>query len=122
MPCRPVKDLLDKRLVIVTGKGGVGKSTVALALGMAGREGREADDPLRGRVAGALSRVFEHAEVGFHEIEMDEQLWAISIDPDESMREYVLLAAEGQARCATSCSARGSSPTSPPPRRASASW
>ncbi len=30
--------LLDKRLVIVTGKGGVGKSTVALALAMAAAE------------------------------------------------------------------------------------
>jgi anion-transporting ArsA/GET3 family ATPase len=37
------------------------------------------------------SRMFEHAEVGFHEVEMEENLWSISIDPDESMREYVLL-------------------------------
>src|SRR4051794_35848663 len=37
------------------------------------------------------SRVFHHAEVGFHEVEMADNLWAISIDPDESMREYVLL-------------------------------
>src|SRR5262249_13375554 len=37
------------------------------------------------------SRLFEHAEVGFHEVEMEENLWSISIDPDESMREYVLL-------------------------------
>jgi anion-transporting ArsA/GET3 family ATPase len=37
------------------------------------------------------SRIFEHTEVGFHEIEMAENLWSISIDPDESMREYVLL-------------------------------
>ena len=29
--------------------------------------------------------------VGFHEVEMAENLWSISIDPDESMREYVLL-------------------------------
>ncbi|HYQ78420.1 MAG TPA: ArsA-related P-loop ATPase, partial [Solirubrobacterales bacterium] len=28
---------------------------------------------------------------GFHEVEMEENLWSISIDPDESMREYVLL-------------------------------
>ena len=35
-------ELLDKRLVIVTGKGGVGKSTVALAMGLAAAaEGRE---------------------------------------------------------------------------------
>jgi anion-transporting ArsA/GET3 family ATPase len=35
--------------------------------------------------------VFHRAEVGFHEVEMADNLWAISIDPDESMREYVLL-------------------------------
>jgi anion-transporting ArsA/GET3 family ATPase len=35
--------------------------------------------------------MFEHASVGFHEVEMEENLWSISIDPDESMREYVLL-------------------------------
>jgi len=37
------------------------------------------------------SRMFSHTEVGFHEVEMEENLWSISIDPDESMREYVLL-------------------------------
>ncbi len=37
------------------------------------------------------SRMFDHAQVGFHEVEMEENLWSISIDPDESMREYVLL-------------------------------
>ncbi len=35
--------------------------------------------------------MFDHTEVGFHEVEMEENLWSISIDPDESMREYVLL-------------------------------
>ena len=38
-----------------------------------------------------LSRAFHRAEVGFHEVELTENLWGISIDPDESMREYVLL-------------------------------
>src|SRR5690606_5458275 len=37
------------------------------------------------------SRLFNRTEVGFHEVEMDRNLWTISIDPDESMREYVLL-------------------------------
>ncbi|MGH2980638.1 MAG: ArsA family ATPase, partial [Solirubrobacterales bacterium] len=37
------------------------------------------------------SRLFKRAQVGFHEVELQENLWAISIDPDESMREYVLL-------------------------------
>src|ERR671924_793899 len=34
-PSRRVPALLDKRLVVVTGKGGVGKTTVAAALGLA---------------------------------------------------------------------------------------
>ena len=84
-------ELLDKRLVIVTGKGGVGKSTVALALGLAAAaEGRRT---IVCEVSSQehTSRVFHRAEVGFHEVEMAENLWAISIDPDEAMREYVLL-------------------------------
>ena len=40
-PSRPVPSLLDKRLVVVTGKGGAGKTTVAAALGLAAaRQGR----------------------------------------------------------------------------------
>jgi anion-transporting ArsA/GET3 family ATPase len=83
--------LLDKRLVIVTGKGGVGKSTVALALALAAA--RQGKRTILCEVSAQehLSRVFHRAEVGFHEVEMAENLWAISIDPDESMREYVLL-------------------------------
>jgi anion-transporting ArsA/GET3 family ATPase len=86
-----VSELLDKQLVIVTGKGGVGKSTVALALGLAAAaEGRRT---IVCEVSSQehTSRVFHRAEVGFHEVEMADNLWAISIDPDEAMREYVLL-------------------------------
>jgi anion-transporting ArsA/GET3 family ATPase len=86
-----VRDLLDKRLAIVTGKGGVGKSTVALALGMAAAERGKRTIVCEVAAQEGLSRVFHRAEVGFHEVEMADNLWAISIDPDESMREYVLL-------------------------------
>jgi anion-transporting ArsA/GET3 family ATPase len=87
----PIPELLDKRLVFVTGKGGVGKTTVAVALGL--RAAQEGKRTIVCEVASQenASRIFEHTEVGFHEVEMEENLWSISIDPDESMREYVLL-------------------------------
>jgi anion-transporting ArsA/GET3 family ATPase len=86
-----VPALLDKRLVIVTGKGGVGKSTVSLALALAAA--RAGNRTILCEVASQehLSHVFHSSEVGYHETQMAENLWAISIDPDESMREYVLL-------------------------------
>ena len=82
---------MDKRLVFVTGKGGVGKTTVAVALGL--RAAAAGKRTIVCEVASQenASRMFDHTEVGFHEVEMEENLWSISIDPDESMREYVLL-------------------------------
>ena len=87
----PIPDILDKRLVFVTGKGGVGKTTVAVALGL--RAAEQGKRTIVCEVASQenASRIFDHTEVGFHEVEMAENLWSISIDPDESMREYVLL-------------------------------
>ncbi len=86
-----IRDLLNKRLLFVTGKGGVGKTSVALALGL--RAAAEGKRVIVCEVASQerTSRIFNRGEVGFHEVEMAENLWTISIDPDDSMREYVLL-------------------------------
>jgi anion-transporting ArsA/GET3 family ATPase len=90
-------DPLDKRLVFVTGKGGVGKSTVALALGLAAA--RRGKRTIVCEVASQehTSRVFRRAEVGFHEVEMRDNLWTISIDPDHSLREYLTIQAPVRA-------------------------
>jgi anion-transporting ArsA/GET3 family ATPase len=84
-------DLLDKRLVFVTGKGGVGKSTVAISLGLAAAARGKRTIVCEVSSQEHASHTFKRAEVGFHEVELDDNLWAISIDPDESMREYVLI-------------------------------
>src|SRR5919106_4216958 len=84
-------DLFDKRLVFVTGKGGVGKSTVALALGLAATTRGKRTIVCEVGAQEHASRVFRRAEIGFHEVELADDLWAISIDPDDSMREYLLL-------------------------------
>jgi anion-transporting ArsA/GET3 family ATPase len=86
-----VSGLLDRRLIFVTGKGGVGKSTVATALGLlAARRG------LRTIVAELaaqqrVQRVFEQKGERFSEVEIAPGLFTISIDPERAMEEYLRL-------------------------------
>jgi anion-transporting ArsA/GET3 family ATPase len=88
-----VPGLLEKRLVFVTGKGGVGKSTVATALGLlAARRG------LRTIIAELASqervqRAFEQAGERFQEVELAPGLFTISIDPQDAMEEYLRIKA-----------------------------
>jgi anion-transporting ArsA/GET3 family ATPase len=86
-----VPDLFDKRLLFVTGKGGVGKSTISLALGMAAASRGKRTIVCEVSSQETASRVFKKGEIGFNEVEVAPNLWAISIDPDESLREYLLL-------------------------------
>jgi anion-transporting ArsA/GET3 family ATPase len=86
-----VPDLFDKRLLFVTGKGGVGKSTISLALGLAATARGKRTIVCEVSSQETASRVFKKGEIGFNEVEVAPDLWAISIDPDESLREYLLL-------------------------------
>ena len=82
--------LLDKRLLFVAGKGGVGRTTVAASLGLlAARRGKRT---IVVEVAGQerVSKSFRHAGVGYQETELAENLYAISIDPDKSLEEFLV--------------------------------
>jgi anion-transporting ArsA/GET3 family ATPase len=86
-----MEGLLDKRLLFVTGKGGVGKSTVAAALGLvaARRDLRTIVAEIAGqdRVARALG----DGAGGFEESRLAEDLYTISVDPNEALTEYLRL-------------------------------
>jgi anion-transporting ArsA/GET3 family ATPase len=90
-------DPFEKRLLFVTGKGGVGKSTLSLAIGMAAAERGKRVIVCEVASQEHASRVFRRAEVGFHEVEMRDNLWTISIDPDHSLREYLTIQAPVRA-------------------------
>jgi anion-transporting ArsA/GET3 family ATPase len=83
--------LIDKRLLFVTGKGGVGKSTVAAALGVAASRRGKRTIICEVAQQDRIARVFQHKGVGYHETEIAPQLFAFSIDPQRALEEYLLL-------------------------------
>jgi anion-transporting ArsA/GET3 family ATPase len=86
-----VGSILDKRLVFVTGKGGVGKSTVAAALGIAACRRGKRTIVCEVAQQERISRVFKGEGVGYHETEIAPGLFAFSIDPQRALEEYLLL-------------------------------
>ncbi len=88
---RAIAGLLDKQIVFVTGKGGAGKSTIAYAIGLASaaRGRRTIVCEIAGQERGAA--LFDREPVGFAETELTENLWTISIDPDDMVREYLAI-------------------------------
>jgi len=88
---RPAPDLLARRLLFFTGKGGVGKSTVAAATALlAAEQGQrvlvvEADDK------GAIPGSFEQPSVGFEPREVYPGVCAMAMRTEDSLKEYLKL-------------------------------
>jgi anion-transporting ArsA/GET3 family ATPase len=94
MTDRPAGALLDRRLLVVTGKGGVGKSTVSAALGlMAARAGRRtivAEVARRDDVAAAFAPAGPRGPARtFEEVQLAPGLFHVSIDPQDALEEYL---------------------------------
>jgi anion-transporting ArsA/GET3 family ATPase len=85
-----VPPLLDRSLLYVTGKGGVGKTTVAAALGLAaaarGRRTIVCEVAEQDRVSRAFAR---HGVRREQEVELAPNLWAIGIDPTAALQEWL---------------------------------
>ena len=88
---KPPPRLIDRRLLFVTGKGGVGKSSVASAIGlMAATEGKrtlvcEVD------AKGNLADFFGLGELKFEPTEVQPGLFAMAMDTEASLKEYLSL-------------------------------
>ena len=84
-----MRPLLDRQLIFVTGKGGVGKTTVAAAIGLAtaarGRRVIVCELAAQERI----SDVFGREAIGAREERLADDLWGTSIDPQEALREWL---------------------------------
>lgn len=83
--------LLDRQLLFVSGKGGTGKTSVAAALAeLAVRQGKrtlvcEMD------AKGALAAAFDVRELNFQPSEVRPGLWAMVMNTEDSLKEYLRL-------------------------------
>ena len=79
--------LLDRHLIYVTGKGGVGKTTVSAALGLAAAARGRRTIVVEVAEQHHMSKVF--AAVGSDEVRLADGLYAITVDPQHALREWL---------------------------------
>jgi anion-transporting ArsA/GET3 family ATPase len=90
---RPVSlpDLRSKRLIVVLGKGGVGRTTVAAALALVlARQGRRTL-LFQANAKEKLSQYLGGPPVGEQIVKLRENLWAVNTTPTASLHEYGLM-------------------------------
>ena len=82
-------DLLDRRLLLFTGKGGVGKSTVTAATALLAAERGKRVLLVEVDAKGNLTALFEHPPVGFEPRQVHPGVFAMQMDTEASLREYL---------------------------------
>jgi anion-transporting ArsA/GET3 family ATPase len=81
---------LDRKLLVITGKGGVGKTTIAAAIGLlAANSGRRTIVVEVGQESRLPQMFGNQAPQPGIETRLQERLWSISIDPDRALLEWL---------------------------------
>src|SRR5438045_3526999 len=84
-------DLLDHKLLFVTGKGGVGKSTVAAALALLASQRGKRTLACEIDAKGNLADFFESGPTDYEPREVQPNLFAMSMDTEASLQESLRL-------------------------------
>jgi len=87
-------DLLDRRLLFFTGKGGVGKSTVTAATALLAADQGKRVLLVEVDAKNNLTALFEHAPVGFEPRQVHPGVYAMQMDTEASLREYLKVQAK----------------------------
>jgi anion-transporting ArsA/GET3 family ATPase len=89
-PAAPV-ELLDRRLLFVTGKGGVGKTSVAAALGLLAAQRGKRVLVCEVDAKGNLADFLETEPIRFKPREVQSNLFAMAMNTEESLKEYLAM-------------------------------
>jgi anion-transporting ArsA/GET3 family ATPase len=87
----PTPDLLDRKLIFVTGKGGVGKTTISAGLALLAANNGRRTLVCEMDAKGDLATSFEVPPTGFEPRQVVPNLWAMTMDPEASLRQYLAL-------------------------------
>lgn len=80
--------IYDRRMVLFTGKGGVGKTTLASAFALSCAMRGQKTLLIELNVKDRLNGLFGSVEVGAEIVELEHNLYGINITPDAAMEEY----------------------------------
>ena len=87
----PSPDLLGRRLLFFTGKGGVGKSTITAAMALLAADHGKRVLVIEVDAKGNITDRFESRPVGFKPREVYPGVFALAMDTEASLREYLKL-------------------------------
>jgi anion-transporting ArsA/GET3 family ATPase len=81
----------DRRFVLFTGKGGVGKTTIASAFALSCARRGERTLLVQINTTDKMGRLFGSGEVGTDIVEIEDNLFAVNVTPAAAMEEYALM-------------------------------
>ncbi len=83
--------LLDRRVLLVTGKGGVGKTTVTAAIGLAAAASGRRTIAVEVGTQDQLGQLFNDGAASTEETPLYPNLTGLSIDPQHALEEYIVM-------------------------------
>jgi anion-transporting ArsA/GET3 family ATPase len=94
MPSGVGVSILDRRLVFVTGKGGVGKTSVAAALAHIAAQRGQRTLVCEMDAKGSLADAFDVGPLAFEPRQLEPNLWAMAMNTEDALKEYLRLFAK----------------------------
>ncbi len=86
-----IRELAAQRLVIVTGKGGAGKTAIATALALQSAQDGQRTLICEVNTKERVTQLLGRPEAGPEVTLLEENLWAVNVRPQEALREYAMM-------------------------------